>query len=154
MELQDEAITCSDCSQEFMFTVGEQQFYAERGFEHPPKRCKPCRATRKNQQTPRSREADPQGQAAPREAISSGPRPRQAPDHNQRYRESAPRPRPQRDSGPQGSQGRDIHVTTCQACGVTTRVPFKPQEGRGVYCPECYQALKALARSSSEGESL
>jgi CxxC-x17-CxxC domain-containing protein len=41
-------------------------------------------------------------------------------------------------------------VTTCQACGITTRVPFRPQEGRGVYCPECYQALKALNRASSE----
>ncbi len=38
--------------------------------------------------------------------------------------------------------------------GVTTRVPFKPQEGRGVYCPECYQALKALTRSSNDEESL
>ena len=154
MEYQDQVINCSDCGQEFSFTGGEQQFYAERGFEHPPKRCKPCRAQRKQQQTSRPREAAPQAQAAPPEDISSRPRPRQAPQPNQRFRESEPRPRTQRDGVPQGPQPRDIHVTTCQACGVTTRVPFKPQEGRGVYCPECYQALKALARSSSEEESL
>ncbi|MFQ6672937.1 MAG: zinc-ribbon domain containing protein, partial [Candidatus Tectimicrobiota bacterium] len=133
MEYQDQPIICSDCGQEFIFTAGEQQFYAERGFDHPPKRCKPCRTLRKQQQAT-------QAPVAPREAPISGPRPRQAPQPNQRPREAASRSQAPREPVARMYQPRDVHVTTCQACGVTTRVPFKPQEGRGVYCPECYQA--------------
>ncbi len=156
MEYQDQTINCSDCGQEFNFTAGEQQFYAERGFEHPPKRCKPCRAVRKQQQGARPREGAPQVAASPRGDSPSPPRPREAPvQSNQRPREAFPRPRQPREAAPRAAQPRDVHVTTCQACGVTTRVPFKPQEGRGVYCPECYQALKALTtRSSNDEESL
>jgi len=31
-----------ECLKEFVFTVGEQKFFNEKGFT-PPKRCKPCR---------------------------------------------------------------------------------------------------------------
>ncbi len=50
--LQDKVITCTDCGNEFPFTVGEQQFYKEKGFESEPKRCPDCRRARKqrNQQ--------------------------------------------------------------------------------------------------------
>jgi len=27
---------------------------------------------------------------------------------------------------------------TCAACGAETTVPFKPREGRPVYCKDCY----------------
>ncbi|HEY7141743.1 MAG TPA: zinc-ribbon domain containing protein [Methylomirabilota bacterium] len=47
MSLQDKVLTCRDCGKEFLFTAGEQSFYAEKGFEHEPTRCKTCRATRK-----------------------------------------------------------------------------------------------------------
>ena len=30
------------------FTAGEQEFYAERGFQNEPQRCKACRDARKN----------------------------------------------------------------------------------------------------------
>ncbi len=40
---QDKAILCKDCGSEFTFTEGEQQFYAEKGFENEPKKCKECR---------------------------------------------------------------------------------------------------------------
>ena len=33
---------------EFVWTAGEQEFYASRGFENQPQRCKPCRDARKN----------------------------------------------------------------------------------------------------------
>ena len=35
-------------SNEFVFTAGEQEFYAERGFQNEPQRCKACRDARKN----------------------------------------------------------------------------------------------------------
>ncbi len=43
MEFQDETLVCKDCGKEFIFTVGEQEFYAEKGFEHKPVRCRNCR---------------------------------------------------------------------------------------------------------------
>ena len=45
--MQDKTITCKDCGTEFVFTVGEQQFYAEKGFTNEPVRCAECRAKRK-----------------------------------------------------------------------------------------------------------
>lgn len=49
MSFDDKTLTCKDCGQEFIFTAGEQQFYAEKGFENIPGRCPSCRAARKNQ---------------------------------------------------------------------------------------------------------
>jgi CxxC-x17-CxxC domain-containing protein len=34
---------------------------------------------------------------------------------------------------------REMHKAICADCGRETEVPFKPQEGRPVYCRECYQ---------------
>ena len=47
MEFADKTLICSDCNNEFIFTGGEQAFYAERGFENEPKRCKSCRDRKK-----------------------------------------------------------------------------------------------------------
>ena len=44
----DKTLVCKDCGQEFVFTAGEQEFYAEKGFQNEPARCKDCRLTRKN----------------------------------------------------------------------------------------------------------
>ncbi len=44
---EDKTLTCKDCGNEFVFTAGEQEFYAEKGFENEPLRCKDCRAKRK-----------------------------------------------------------------------------------------------------------
>lgn len=45
---QDETLVCKDCGKEFVFTVREQEFYAEKGFENKPQRCKECRIAKKN----------------------------------------------------------------------------------------------------------
>lgn len=34
---------------------------------------------------------------------------------------------------------REMHDTTCSDCGKETQVPFKPTEGRPVYCKDCFQ---------------
>ncbi len=44
----DKTLVCKDCGEEFVFTAGEQEFYAERGFKNEPLRCKACRDKRKN----------------------------------------------------------------------------------------------------------
>ena len=43
----DRKIKCQDCGEEFNFSERDQKFYQEKGFE-PPKRCKNCRAIRKD----------------------------------------------------------------------------------------------------------
>lgn len=45
---EDKTLTCKECGNEFVFTAGEQEFYAEKGFENEPQRCKACRDARKN----------------------------------------------------------------------------------------------------------
>ncbi len=44
---EDKTLVCKECNQEFVFTSGEQEFYAEKGFQNEPARCKPCRDSRK-----------------------------------------------------------------------------------------------------------
>ncbi|MBZ4665461.1 zinc-ribbon domain containing protein [Mahella sp.] len=44
---EDKVLVCKDCGREFVFTAGEQEFYAERGFQNEPARCKDCRDSRK-----------------------------------------------------------------------------------------------------------
>ena len=41
---EDKTLVCKECGQEFVFTAGEQEFYAERGFQNEPQRCKACRS--------------------------------------------------------------------------------------------------------------
>lgn len=49
---EDKTLTCKDCGEEFIFTAGEQEFYAEKGFVNEPQRCKTCRSARKNAARP------------------------------------------------------------------------------------------------------
>ena len=45
---QDKELVCKECGKAFIFTAGEQAFYAERGFQNEPERCKECRDARKS----------------------------------------------------------------------------------------------------------
>ena len=49
---EDKTLICKDCGKEFVFTAGEQEFYAEKGFQNEPQRCKECRVARKNAAKP------------------------------------------------------------------------------------------------------
>jgi CxxC-x17-CxxC domain-containing protein len=46
MAFRDKQLTCKECGAEFVFSVGEQQFFADCGFKNQPKRCKDCRHKR------------------------------------------------------------------------------------------------------------
>ena len=48
--MTDKTLVCRDCGAEFVFTVGEQEFYAEKGFTNEPTRCIACRRAKKAQQ--------------------------------------------------------------------------------------------------------
>ena len=47
--MEDKTLVCKDCNAEFVFTVGEQEFYKEKGFDNEPTRCPDCRKSRKSQ---------------------------------------------------------------------------------------------------------
>lgn len=54
--MEDKIIVCKDCGSEFVFTVQEQEFYAEKGFQNDPVRCMNCRKARKQQMNRDGRE--------------------------------------------------------------------------------------------------
>jgi hypothetical protein len=47
--MEDKNLVCQDCGSQFVFTVGEQEFYREKGFGNEPKRCKECRDRKKQE---------------------------------------------------------------------------------------------------------
>ncbi|HLW79498.1 MAG TPA: zinc-ribbon domain containing protein [Terriglobia bacterium] len=96
MEYRDKVLKCVDCGAEFVFTAGEQLFYADKGFRNDPKRCKTCKVTRA--QSPRGE---------PSSRVST--------------------------------------TTVCSSCGKETTVPFKPTQGRPVYCRDCFEQRRATA---------
>ena len=35
-------LICTECNEEFVFTIAAQEYFAERGYSEDPKRCKAC----------------------------------------------------------------------------------------------------------------
>ena len=96
MEYRDRVLKCADCGAEFVFTAGEQLFFADKGFRNEPKRCKACKVKRSQ---------EPGRQSHSRVEAS----------------------------------------TRCTQCGKETTVPFKPTQGRPIYCRECFQQRRNSA---------
>lgn len=48
---EDRELTCRDCRTPFIFTGGEQAFYAGKGLVNDPQRCASCRAAAKQART-------------------------------------------------------------------------------------------------------
>ncbi len=46
-QYEDKVLKCKDCGKDFVWTAGQQAFYAEKGFENPPLRCENCRRLKK-----------------------------------------------------------------------------------------------------------
>ncbi len=42
-DFQDRSINCVDCGGPFIWTIGEQVFFHDKGLKNEPKRCKPCK---------------------------------------------------------------------------------------------------------------
>lgn len=101
MEYHDRVLKCVDCGSEFVFTAGEQMFFADKGFKNEPKRCKNCKGKRA------------QGGGGGGGAM-------------------------------QGGFARSETKTMCSQCGKETTVPFKPTQGRPVYCRECFQQRRSM----------
>ena len=110
----DRTLTCADCSQEFVFTTSEQQFYADRGFSDP-RRCRSCRAQRKAQMG--SGDASSMGGGGGYSAGGAGG-----------FRERRP---------------REMFEATCSNCGKPAMVPFRPTSGKPVFCDDCFSRRRA-----------
>jgi CxxC-x17-CxxC domain-containing protein len=124
----DKTLTCSDCGMEFAFTEREQAFYAEKGFSEP-RRCPSCRASRKA-----ARNADSGGYGGG--SYSSG-------GYDSGYGGGyssggySGGGYGQRSSGP-----REMFTATCSSCGKEAKVPFRPTNGKPVYCSDCFRAQR------------
>lgn len=47
MVFQDRTLVCSDCGEDFVFTIDDQQYHMEKGYTNEPKRCLNCRRARR-----------------------------------------------------------------------------------------------------------
>lgn len=137
MEFEDKTIACVDCGESFIFSTDEQQRYAERGFAHEPKRCPQCRAKRRSQGGGRPKagqQAESYNRGGSAEAGDGGyRRPSHGHGGGRGPARSADSRRPQREQ----------FQAVCSECGELTTVPFKPVEGRPVFCRECYRSKRA-----------
>lgn len=123
----DQTLKCADCGADFPFTEKEQQFFQEKGFAHPPKRCSECRQKRR---------AQGGGGGGGRRSFGGG---------------GGGGGGGRRFGGGGGGGGgfggapradRPKYTVTCNACGQEASVPFEPIAGRAVYCQNCYRDRK------------
>lgn len=54
--MEDIKIICKDCGEEFIFSVRDQEFYQQQGFNNQPVRCKACRQKRKAERNAKPQE--------------------------------------------------------------------------------------------------
>lgn len=48
---EDRTLVCRTCGENFIFSAGEQRFFAEKGLTNEPLRCATCRAAQKEART-------------------------------------------------------------------------------------------------------
>jgi len=85
----------------------------------------------------------------------SGDRPRSREGGDRpRFRSSGDRPRFRRDSGDFRGGRKELQMTRviCDKCGKSCEVPFKPTEGKPIYCSECFKTEKGESNAQSSRE--
>ena len=132
----DKVLTCADCSQDFVFTASEQDFYATRGFTEP-RRCSACRASRKA-----ARGDTGGGSTGYSDRGGSGTG---YGDRGTGYGDSSGGYGGGSSSGGGGyARGpREMFTATCSNCGKEAQVPFRPTSGKPVYCSDCFALRRA-----------
>ena len=130
--MADKTLTCSDCNMEFAFTEREQAFYAEKGFSEP-RRCNSCRASRKAARSGGDSGGYGGGSYSGGESggyatggYSAGG-----------YDSAGGGGYGARSSGP-----REMFAATCSTCGREAKVPFRPTNGKPVYCSDCFRTTR------------
>jgi CxxC-x17-CxxC domain-containing protein len=133
----DKMLTCSDCNIEFAFTERDQAFYAEKGFTEP-RRCASCRASRKA-----ARSGGDSGYGGG--SYSGG-------GYDSGYGGGGGYSAGGYSTGGYGDSGggygnrssapREMFAATCSSCGREAKVPFKPTNGKPVYCSDCFRTMR------------
>ena len=116
MSYADKTLTCRDCGQAFVFTSGEQEFHASKGFQNEPSRCQDCRSARKAE-----RDGGGSSYGGGYSAGGGGS-----------YGGGG-------GGGGYGRQAREMFSATCSTCGQEARVPFQPRGDKPVYCSNCFK---------------
>ena len=125
MSYADKVLTCRDCGQSFVFTTGEQEFFASRGFTNEPTRCRDCRQARKSSS----------GGGYGGGGYSSGG-----------YGSGG------YGGGGYGERRqREMFSVTCSACGNEAQVPFQPRGDKPVYCSDCFSQQRSGGASYGGG---
>jgi CxxC-x17-CxxC domain-containing protein len=57
MGFEDRTLTCVQCGAQFVFSAGEQEFFAQRGLASEPRRCAGCRKAAKGKHVPKGRQS-------------------------------------------------------------------------------------------------
>ena len=130
MSYADKTLTCRDCGTQFVFTAGEQEFYAQKGFTNEPTRCTSCRQARKQGGGGRS-----SGGYGDRDSYGGGGGGRRSSGGG--------------GGGARGGFGgaeREMHSVTCASCGKEAKVPFLPRGDKPVYCDDCFQQQRRSSR--------
>ena len=141
----DRSIACVDCGQEFTFTAGEQEFYAQRGFTESPKRCSSCRQIRKAQRNRGSGDGAPRGDGYGNGGYNGGS---YGSGDGGSYASSGYSASGGYSSGGYSSGGysekrpREMFEATCANCGKTASVPFRPSGSKPVYCSDCFESRR------------
>jgi CxxC-x17-CxxC domain-containing protein len=85
MGFEDRTLTCAQCGAPFVFSAGEQEFFAQRGLASEPRRCAACRKAAKQKHVPKGRQSRgeyrspafrssaPEHQVGPGRGPKSGP---------------------------------------------------------------------------------
>jgi len=131
----DKNLSCSDCGMEFAFTEREQAFYAEKGFTEP-RRCPSCRASRK---AARSGGDSSFGGGSYASAGGGG--------YDSGYGGGGGYSAGGYGGGGGGfgnrsSGPREMFTATCSSCGREAKVPFRPTNGKPVYCSDCFRSQR------------
>src|SRR4051794_9235585 len=153
-------MACVDCGQEFTFTAGEQEFYAQRGFTESPKRCPSCRQIRKAQRS-RDGGGSRNDSYGGREGGNGGYGDTSyASSDFGGYSASGGYSAGggggggggySSGGGGYGSGGgggyserrpREMFEAVCANCGRTASVPFRPSGSKPVYCSDCFESRR------------
>jgi CxxC-x17-CxxC domain-containing protein len=124
----DKVLTCADCSQDFVFTASEQDFYAGRGFTEP-RRCSSCRASRK------AARGDSGGGTGYGGSSGTGGGSGTGYGSGTGFGDRA--------GGGYSRGPREMFTATCSSCGKEASIPFNPTSGKPVYCSDCFALRRA-----------
>ncbi len=128
MSYADKSLSCRDCGQAFVFTSGEQEFHASKGFQNEPSRCQDCRAARKATRGDSGgySTGGGGGYSSGGGGYSSGGGGYSAGGGGGGG------------GGGYGRQERQMFSATCSECGNEAKVPFQPRGDKPVYCSDCF----------------